>query len=245
MALQDMFIKSPPSEEGTSVDMPATYRETVSWLPKLGDIVPDFHAQSTEGRIDFHSWAEGSWTILFAYPKNRGGISETEIASLAMHQEEFNKRNVRAIGLSPSSLGENLNWRSQIERLFNLDIRLPLMADPTCQLCKSMGMIHPKDPTDLAIRKTMLIDPSLRLRWMAEYPTPLGRSVEELFRVIDGLQVFDETNLGVPMDWQPGDPGVVRPDVSTAEARALYGDKLTLLSSEIRMVSLPADRNAR
>ncbi len=239
MSINDLFTKGIFHRDEPVVDMPSVYRETVKWVPRLGDVMPDFHADSTRGRINFHDWAEGSWIVLFGYPRTRGGISETEIGSLSMHESAFKKRNVKAIGLSPATQGENADWEKVLERLFNIELTLPLMADPTSKLCRSLGMIHERDPNDVAIRKTIIIDPSLHLRWISEYPTSLGRSIDEIIRVIDGLQFYDETNLGVPMDWMPGDPGVVRPQISTAEARARYGDSLTVLASDIRMVNLP------
>ena len=238
MAIQDLFIKQSSNPEDARVDMPSKYREVMAWNPKLGDIAPDFHAESTHGHVDFHDCAEGRWTALFSFPEDRGGISETEVVSLSVHAGELAERNAQVYGISPTTLGVNVNWRTQIERVFDVSVSVPLIADTRGVVCEAMGMRHPKALIEKTVRKIMIFDPALRLRWMAEYPSCVGRSIEELLRVLDALQMFDTHDLGTPMDWFPGDDVIVRPDINTKEAIARYGDRVRVITDQIRTVRL-------
>lgn len=241
MAIQDLFIRQSSNGEDARVTIPSRYRETIAWVPKLGDIAPDFHAESTHGHVDFHDCAEGRWTALFSFPEDRGGVSETEIVSLTENAAELSSRNAQVYAISPTTLGVNVNWRTEIERVFDLTVTVPLIADSKGAVCEAMGMRHAKALIDKTIRKIMIFDPALRLRWMAEYPSSVGRSSEELLRVLDALQMFDTHDLGTPMDWFPGDVVVVRPDVSTKEAIARYGNRLKVVTDQIRTVRMPND----
>ncbi|QYX57723.1 redoxin domain-containing protein [Roseovarius sp. SCSIO 43702] len=240
MALQDLFMAPQPEdtdpEDQVIINLPRSYRRTVDWKPELGDIAPNFTCQSTHGRITFHDWAEGQWTVLAGYPKMRAGISDTELVGFETHRENFEKRNAAVLGISPCRLERNINWIAEVEELFAVTAESPMLCDPGREISEMLGMWHESAPVEPTIRKTMIFDPALRLRWVSEYPSTLGRSVDEILRVLDGLILFDAKQLGAPMDWMPGDPAIVRPDMSTAMARRVYGDSVVEVTPRIRTV---------
>lgn len=243
MSLQDLFLQPDPAPsdadlpEDIVIELPKGYRETVAWLPRLGDIAPNFTCQSTQGRKEFHLLAEGRWTVLAGYPLMRAGVSETEVVGFETNRASFEARNAQVVGISPCGLSRNINWLSEVEALFDISVTSPMLCDDHGEICDVLGMYHEAAPVEPNVRKTMIFDPAMRLRWVSEYPATLGRSVDEILRVLDGLVLFDARQLGAPMDWMPGDPAIVRPDMSTSMARRVYGESVSELTARIRTVT--------
>lgn len=218
------------------VNMPSTYRKMGGWVPKLGDLFPNFSADTTHGHIDFHEWAEGSWILLVGCPRTMGAVSATELAGISSIMPDLKRRRVKPICLTECTLGGAQDWVAQIEEAMQTEIRLPIIADHDVSLSMTFGFHHERDAEDNRQRRMMILDPALKVRAVLDYPVFLGRSTEEMLRVIDALQLRAITQLGTPADWQPGDPGLVAPYLSDEEARQAYPGGFTDLGANLRVV---------
>lgn len=224
-----------PNDPRPTVDLPDEYRRSLDWVPQLGDIFPNFHADSTRGHIDFHDWAEGRWVYLFSHPSTRSGISATEVASIASAAEFFRERGVAVMGLCNDPAASHARWEAELAALFRLRVDFPVIDDRQAHLSRAFGMIHPKLRETMAIRKSFILDPSMRVRLMFEYPLDVGRSIDETLRAIDALQAADRTQLGVPADWETGDSLLVPPFRSTEDVRNAFGG-VEVLAPFLRLV---------
>ena len=223
-----------------NLQMPSSYRRTARWIPRIGDIFPNFCAETTRGTIDFHSWSRGKWVMLFSHPFVRGPVGYSELANLARKQAEFDRRGVRILGLCNAGATEHRNWEREIEAMYDTEIKFPVIADTTHELSEAFGMIHPNEGRDIAIRKTFVIGPDLKLRMLFEYPVFVGRSTTETLRVIDALRMKDAHYVGTPADWQPGQPVLVPPSVSDAEAERAHPEGIRFVTAHMRMVTKSA-----
>ncbi len=232
------FLKS-GLHPSTNVQLPSGYRRTARWIPRIGDIFPNFCAGTTHGQIDFHSWAAGSWILLFSHPFVRGPISYTEFANFAMAADQFSGRNVKLLGMCGAQASDHRDWELEVEAMFNTRIDFPVVEDLTNELSEAFGMIHPNEGKDVAIRKTFIIDPQLKLRMLFEYPVFIGRSTEEILRVIDALQMKDAYNICTPADWQPGEEVLIPPAVSDNEAIRAHPEGVEFVTPHMRVVKKP------
>lgn len=227
------------SAAGRSVRLPSGYRKTVNWVPRIGDVFPDFVANSTRGRFSFHDWAEGKWSFLFSHPGAFTPVCSTEIASFANAQEDFESRNVQVMGLSGNEVETQLAWHADIERIFNVKVEFPVVEDLGGELATTFGMIHAHETDAYPIRKSFVIDPALKVRLIFEYPVLMGRSSTETLRVIDALQVIDRHGVATPCDWVPGNKVILPFGMSDAEATSLYGSNWSKLSSYLKVARVP------
>ncbi|MRH22840.1 redoxin domain-containing protein [Rhodovulum strictum] len=205
------------------VKLPPGYRNGADWVPRIGDIFPDFEAETTLGPIRFHAWAEGRWTVLFSQPGAFTPVCSTELGSLAETAPELDRRGAQAIGLTPDPVGDLANWCADVAELFGAPIRFPMISDTGGAIARACGMTHPKESPDLPIRKTLILDPALHVRMIFEYPLRIGRGTDEILRVLDALQERDRLDVATPADWQPGDVLLVPSAFSDAEADARFG----------------------
>ena len=203
-----------PGQKDTDLTLtvPRGYRATVRWRPQIGDIVPDFRARAASGPFRLHSFAEGHWTVLFSHPAAFTAICTSEIASLAAQHHEFEARDVKLLNVSADTPEASAAWAADIEALFGVEIRFPTVTDTSGTLTRLFGMVHRKEAEACAIRKTFVIDPALRIRAITEYPVAVGRSTDELLRLVDALQIAHAHEVGVPADWRPGDHCVLMPE---------------------------------
>jgi len=219
------------------VEVPRGYRKAHAWTPEIGDIFPNFNAQSTKGPISFHNWAEGGWVYLFSHPAAFTPVCTTELASMAMILEDFRRAGVSVAALSVSGQEDTARWVADVEDRFGLDVDFPVMSDPGGRISREIGLIHPKNHESWTIRKSFIIDPSLKLRMMFDYPTAVGRSSEEALRATLALQTSDRTTLGVPADWQPGDDLLARAnDCDDADMLQRYGRKWTRMCDYLKVI---------
>ncbi|GAW34200.1 alkyl hydroperoxide reductase subunit C [Roseovarius sp. A-2] len=219
------------------VEVPRGYRKVHAWTPQIGDIFPNFNVQSTQGAISFHNWAEGEWIYLFSHPSAFTPICTTELASMAMMLRDFEDAGISVAALSMSGQAETARWVADVEDTFGLDVDFPVMSDPGGRVSREMGLIHPKENAGCTIRKSFIIDPSLKLRMMFDYPALVGRSSEEALRAILALQATDRTSLGVPADWQPDDDLLARAsDCGDADLDVRYGSKWTRMCDYLKVV---------
>lgn len=190
---------------GERIFLPLAYRRKVKWLPQIGDIFPDFEATTTEGPLKFFDWADGHWSFVFSHPAAFTPVCATEILSLAQSKDDFERRNVKLLGVTQSSIDVQREWHDGIFKIFGTAIDFPTVADQNMALAKVFGMIHEKESACWSIRKSFILDPQMKIRMIFEYPINVGRSTDEVLRAIDALQACDNLNVVTPADWYPGD----------------------------------------
>ncbi|WP_306151620.1 redoxin domain-containing protein [Roseovarius sp. MMSF_3281] len=226
---------SKPEDEW--IEIPSGYKTAKKWTPQIGDIFPNFRTWGTEGEFCLHNWAEGEWVYFFSHRKAFAPICTTELASLAVMQEDFKRANIALAAISVGTLYETMTWVEEVEALFDIRIDFPVLSDPNGMLSEEMGLIHPKSDPNFSIRKSFIIGPDLRLRMMFDYPACVGRSSEEALRATQALQAAEATNLAVPADWQPGDEFLARPsDDADQDLYRRYGRNWTKVSNSLKVI---------
>lgn len=180
---------------------------------RLGDIVPDFTQDSTEGPIHFHDWLGSSWGILFSHPKDFTPVCTTELGYTARLKPEFDKRNVKVLALSVDSVDSHKNWVGDITETQGTAINYPILADTDRKVSDLYDMIHPKANDTLTVRSVFIIDPNKKLRLSLTYPASTGRNFDEILRVIDSLQLTDGYSVATPVNWKDGDDVIIVPSL--------------------------------
>ena len=191
---------------------------------RLGDEAPDFTADTTEGTIDFHSWKEGAWAVLFSHPADFTPVCTTELGRTAALKDEFDKRNVKAIAVSVDDVASHQKWAGDIGDVGGTDLNFPIVADSDRTVANLYDMIHPGEGDTSTVRSVFIVDPKNKVRLTLTYPKSVGRNFSEIVRVIDALQTTDSNPVSTPVDWQPGDRVIVAPTISTEDARARFTD---------------------
>lgn len=191
---------------------------------RLGDEAPDFHADTTDGEIDFHSWKDGTWAVLFSHPADFTPVCTTELGRTAKLKDEFDKRNVKAIAVSVDPIEDHRGWAPDIAEVGGTELNFPIIADQDRKVAQAYDMIHPGEGDTSTVRSVFIIDPSNKVRTTLTYPKSVGRNFDEIVRVIDALQVTDQNPVSTPADWQPGDRVIVSPAMSTDDARTKFGE---------------------
>jgi alkyl hydroperoxide reductase subunit AhpC len=189
---------------------------------QIGDTAPDFHAVTTVGEIQFHQWLGTSWAVLFSHPKDFTPVCTTELGYTERLRPEFEKRNVKVIGLSVDALGEHERWADDIAATQGARPKFPLIADASRQVSMLYGMIHPKANATLTVRSVFIIDPNRIVRATITYPASTGRNFDEILRVIDSLQLTDKHKVATPVNWKQGEDVIIVPSVSNEEAKKLF-----------------------
>jgi thioredoxin-dependent peroxiredoxin len=189
---------------------------------RLGDEAPDFHADTTEGTIDFHAWKDGKWAVLFSHPKDFTPVCTTELGRTASLKSEFDKRNTKAIAVSVDPLADHNGWVPDIAEVGGVAVNFPIIADPDRKVSELYDMIHPGEGDTSTVRSVFIIDPSNKVRLTLTYPKSVGRNFDEIVRVIDALQVTDANPVSTPVDWTPGQRVIVAPTMSTDDAKAKF-----------------------
>lgn len=208
---------------------------------RLGDIAPDFEADTTDGRLRFHDWLGDSWGVLFSHPRNYTPVCTTELGYTAKLKPEFDKRNVKAIGLSVDTLADHQGWSYDIEQTQGTALNFPLIADADKKVATLYGMIHPNASETFTVRSVFVIDPQKKIRLTITYPASTGRNFDEILRVIDSLQLTDRYKVATPVNWQRGEDVIIVPSVSDADARTLFPDGWKALKPYLRIVPQPHD----
>lgn len=192
---------------------------------RLGEPAPDFEADTSHGKIKFSEFNQGSWVILFSHPADFTPVCTTEFIGFAQKQQEFDKRNVKLLGLSIDSVYSHIAWVRQIEETFELKINFPIIADLRYEVSQLYNMIHPAISEVHAIRTVYIIDPNGILRMSIAYPSSVGRNIDEIIRIIDALQVVDERKVATPANWKPGENVIVPPPRTTSDAEKRTHEK--------------------
>ncbi|MEX2644263.1 MAG: peroxiredoxin [Acetobacterales bacterium] len=206
---------------------------------QLGDIAPDFQQESTDGQISFHQWLGNSWGILFSHPADFTPVCTTELAEVARLKPEFDKRNVKPLGLSVDPLKDHKAWVGDIEDTQKQKLNFPILADHDKKVAGLYDMVHPNSDPKLTVRSVFIVDPNKKVRLTLTYPPSAGRNFEEILRVIDSLQLTDRHKVATPVNWRHGDDVIIVPSLSNEEAKKLFPDGWKELRPYLRMVKQP------
>ncbi|MHB0704678.1 Peroxiredoxin [Roseomonas mucosa] len=208
---------------------------------QLGQVAPDFEAETTQGRIRFHDWLGGSWGVLFSHPKDFTPVCTTELGMTARLKPEFEKRGVKVIGLSVDTLDRHAGWDADIAETQGVAVNFPMISDPDRTVANLYGMIHPEADPSVTVRTVFVIDPNRRIRLMLVYPPSAGRNFDEVLRVIDSLQTTDRHKVATPVNWQPGDRAIVLASLSDEQAKQQFPQGFTTEKPYLRWVELPKE----
>ena len=198
---------------------------------QLGDIAPDFEADTTQGRIRFHEWIGDSWAVLFSHPKDFTPVCTTELGYMAKLKPEFDKRNVKIIGLSVDPVDKHSRWADDIKETQGHAPNYPMIGDPDLAIAKLYGMLaasvtgtaEGRSPADnQTVRNVFVIGPDKRVKLIFVYPMTTGRNFDEVLRVIDSLQLTAKHKVSTPVNWQPGQDVIISGSVSDDEAKKTY-----------------------
>ncbi len=206
---------------------------------QLGDTVPNFQADSTEGRIRFHDWIEGSWAVFFSHPKDFTPVCTTELGAVAKLKPEFDRRGTKVIGLSVDTVSEHEKWAADIEETQGAALNFPLIADPDRKIADVYGMIHPNASDTLTVRSVYIIGPDKKLKLSLTYPASTGRNFDEILRAIDSLQLTANHSVATPADWKRGEDVIIVPSVSDDEAREKFPQGWKTVKPYLRVVADP------
>jgi len=207
---------------------------------RLGEVAPDFVADTTHGTIRFHAWKAGKWAVLFSHPRDFTPVCTTELGAVAGLKEEFDRRGVKVIGLSVDPLESHLEWEKDIGEVTGNEMNFPVIADPDRKLAVMYDMIHPAASETATVRSVFVIDPANVVRLTMTYPSSTGRNFKEILRVIDALQLADRKPIATPADWQPGDDVIVALSVSDEEAAQVFPEGFEAKKPYLRLVKQPA-----
>jgi alkyl hydroperoxide reductase subunit AhpC len=189
---------------------------------RLGDIAPDFRAESSEGTIQFHQWLGGSWGILFSHPADFTPVCTTELGTVAKLKPEFDKRGVKVIALSVDPVQSHLEWIKDINETQHTTVNYPIVADPVFEVSKLYDFVHPNASDKFTVRSVVIIGPDKKVKLLITYPASTGRNFDEILRVIDSLQLTANYSVATPANWKHGDDVVVVPAIKTEDIPAKF-----------------------
>jgi thioredoxin-dependent peroxiredoxin len=200
---------------------------------QIGETAPDFEADTTEGRIHFHEWIGDSWAVLFSHPKDFTPVCTTELGYMARIKPEFDRRNVKIIGLSVDSASDHEAWAKDIEETQGAAPNYPLVGDPYLTVAKLYGMLAAETAGDAkertpadnqTVRNVFVIGPDKKIKLILVYPMTTGRNFDEVLRVIDSLQLTATHKVSTPVNWKQGEDVIIAGSVSNDEAKELFGE---------------------
>jgi thioredoxin-dependent peroxiredoxin len=206
---------------------------------RLGDTAPDFTAETTEGPIHFHEWLGDSWGVLFSHPKDFTPVCTTELGAAARLKPEFDKRNVKVMGLSVDSLDSHNGWVGDIEETQGTALNFPLIADSDRKVSDLYDMIHPNANDTFTVRSVYVIGPDKKVKLMITYPASTGRNFDEILRVIDSLQLTANYSVATPVNWKEGEDVIIVPAISDEDAKAKFPKGWKALKPYLRVTPQP------
>lgn len=206
---------------------------------RLGDIAPDFTANTTEGQIKFHEWLGDSWGLLFSHPADFTPVCTTELGRTALLKGDFEKKGVKVIAVSVDDLESHNRWIPDIEEVNNVKFNFPIIADENRQVAELYDMIHPNASEKATVRSVFIIGPDKKIKLTLTYPASTGRNFQEILRVIDSLQLTANYSVATPADWQDGDDAIVVPAVSTEDALVKFPKGVKVVKPYLRYTPQP------
>ncbi len=189
---------------------------------RLGDVAPDFTAETTAGTIKFHEWLGDNWGILFSHPADFTPVCTTELGSMSRLEPEFKKRNVKILAISADPLESHKNWIKDINETQNTDVTYPLIADPDFKVANLYGMIHPNVTDKFTVRSVFIIGPDKKVKLTLTYPASTGRNFNEILRVVDSLQLTANHSVATPADWNHGEDVIITGAVKDEDIPAKF-----------------------
>jgi thioredoxin-dependent peroxiredoxin len=199
-------------------------RKDTAMAIHLGDIAPDFTADTTEGEISFHDWKGDSWAVLFSHPADFTPVCTTELGRASALKSGFEERGVKIAALSVDPVEDHHKWAPDIGDVTGTPLNFPIIADADKKVSELYDMIHPGEGDTSTVRSVFVIAPDHKVRLMLTYPKSVGRNFDELLRVIDALQATDADPISTPADWKPGDRVIVAPTMSTEDAKQRFSN---------------------
>jgi alkyl hydroperoxide reductase subunit AhpC len=206
---------------------------------QLGDIAPDFTAESSLGILRFHEYLGTSWGVLFSHPADFTPVCTTELGRTAGLQAEFEKRNVKVLALSVDQLDKHLEWIKDINETQQVSVGFPILADPDKSIANAYGMIHPNASETFTVRSLFIIGPDKKIKLTITYPASTGRNFVEVLRVIDSLQLTANYSVATPANWVNGEDVIVVPAVKTEDALTKFPKGLKIVKSYLRYTPQP------
>jgi thioredoxin-dependent peroxiredoxin len=210
---------------------------------RINDEAPNFTADTTEGKLDFHQWKGDSWAILFSHPKDYTPVCTTELGAVAGLKGEFDKRNVKVIGLSVDPVDSHSGWAADIKDVTGNELNFPLIADPSHEIAEKYDMLPATSGTDLSevltVRSVYVIGPDNKIKLSLTYPASTGRNFQEILRVIDSLQLTAKHSVATPADWKQGEDVIIANSVNDDDAKTKFGD-FTKVKPYLRTTKQPS-----
>jgi thioredoxin-dependent peroxiredoxin len=206
---------------------------------RLGDTVPNFQAKTTAGDIDFYEYLGDGWGVLFSHPADYTPVCTTELGKTALLQEEFRKRNVKALAVSVDPLDKHLGWVKDINETQHCTVDFPIIADDDRKVAELYDMIHPNASLTATVRSLFIIGPDKKLKLSITYPASTGRNFQEVLRVIDSLQLTANYSVATPADWKAGEDVIVVPAVSTEDAIKKFPKGVKVVKPYLRYTPQP------
>ncbi len=206
---------------------------------RLGDTAPDFTASTTQGTIHFHEWLGDSWGILFSHPKDFTPVCTTELGYVARLKPEFDRRNVKVIGLSVDPVDSHERWEQDIAETQGTAVNFPMIGDADRTVSGLYDMIHPNANDTLTVRSVFILGPDKKIKLIITYPASTGRNFDEILRVIDSLQLTAQYKVATPVNWRNGDDVIIGAAVSDDEAKQLFPQGWTTVKPYLRVLKQP------
>jgi alkyl hydroperoxide reductase subunit AhpC len=206
---------------------------------QLGDIAPDFTADTTEGTINFHEWLGDGWGILFSHPKDFTPVCTTELGEVARLKDEFAKRGAKVIGVSVDNVESHNKWSQDIEDVTGNKLNYPLIGDENRKVADLYGMVHPNASDTLTVRSVFVIGPDKKVKLTVTYPASTGRNFEEILRVLDSLQLTANYSVATPVNWHEGEDVIIVPAVSDETAKEKFPKGFNAVKPYLRYTPQP------
>lgn len=206
---------------------------------RLGDIAPDFEANTTQGQIKFHEWLGDSWGLLFSHPADFTPVCTTELGKTALLKGEFEKRNVKVLAVSVDDIDSHNRWIPDINEVNSTEVNFPIIADEGRKIAELYDMIHPNASEKATVRSVFIVGPDKKIKLTLTYPASTGRNFNEILRVVDSLQLTANYSVATPADWKDGDDVIVVPAVSTEDAQKKFTKGLNIVKPYLRYTPQP------
>ena len=206
---------------------------------RLGDVAPDFTADTTEGTLSFYDYLGDGWGILFSHPKDFTPVCTTELGGFATRKAEFDKRNTKLIAVSVDSVDSHKRWKADVDEVSGGDLNFPIIGDEDHKVADLYDMIHPNASDTLTVRSVFIVSPDKKVKLTLTYPASVGRNVDEIVRVLDSLQLSAAYPVSTPLDWKDGDEVIIAPAVSDEDAKEKFPKGFRKVKDYLRFTPQP------
>ncbi|CAM3985979.1 MULTISPECIES: peroxiredoxin [Flavobacterium] len=206
---------------------------------RLGDIAPDFEAETSQGKIKFHEWMGDSWCVLFSHPADFTPVCTTELGAVANYYPEFQKRNVKVIALSVDGVDSHMEWIKDINETQHTTVNFPIIADEDKRVAELYDMMHPNASESFTVRSVFIIGPDKKVKLTLTYPASTGRNFDEILRVIDSLQLTANYSVATPANWKDGEKVVISPSIKDEDIAAKFPKGYEKIKPYLRMTPQP------